>query len=75
MDRRNNEPALCMNPQKKKKKKAIHITYRIKNERFVALGEYLPKKDEESDRGFIEGRKIRTKHRKWREKKKKQKNI
>ena len=62
-------------PQKKKKKKAIHITYRIKNERFVALGEYLPKKDEESDRGFIEGRKIRTKHRKWREKKRRQRNT
>ena len=70
MDRRNNEPALCMNPGKKKSN-----TYRVKNERFAAPGEYLPKKDEESDRGFIEGRKIRTKHRKWREKKKKQKNI
>ena len=70
MDRRNNEPALCMNPGKKKSN-----TYRVKNERFAAPGEYPPKKDEESDRGFIEGRKIRTKHRKWREKKKKQKNI
>ena len=47
----------------------------MKDERFAAPDEYLAKKDEESDRGFIEGRKIRTKHRKWREKKKKQKNI
>ena len=53
-----------MNPKKEKEKSN---TYRVKNER--ALGEYLPKKDEESDRGFIEGRKKRTKHRKWREKK------
>ena len=30
---------------------------RVKNERFAAPGEYLPKKDEESDRGFIEGEK------------------
>ena len=49
-----------MNPhsvwtQKKK------ITYRVKNERFAAPGEYLPKKDEESDRGFIEGEKKKDK--------------
>ena len=43
----------------------------MKNERFAAPDEYLAKKDEESDKGFIEGRKKRTKHRKWREKKKK----
>ena len=67
MDRRNNEPALYMNPGKKKKSN----TYRVKNEWFAAPGEYLPKKDEKSDRGFIEGEKKRTKHRKWREKKKK----
>ena len=50
-------------------------TYRVKNERFAAPGEYLPKKDEESDRGFIEGEKKRTKHRKWREKKRRQRNT
>ena len=42
-----------MNPKKEKEKEKSN-TYRVKNER--ALGEYLPKKDEESDRGFIEGR-------------------
>ena len=47
----------------------------MKNERFAALDEYLAKKDEETDKGFIEGRKKRTKHRKWREKKKKETEI
>ena len=41
----------------------------MKNERFAAPDEYLAKKDEEIDKGFIEGRKKRTKHRKWRKKK------
>ena len=36
-------------------------TYRVKNERFAAPGEYLPKIDEESDRGFIEGEKKKDK--------------
>ena len=56
MDRRNNEPALYMNEKKKKCN-----TYKVKNEQFAALSEYLPKKDEESNRGFIEGRKRKEK--------------
>ena len=47
----------------------------MKNERFAAPDEYLAKKDEEIDKGFIEGRKKRTKQRKWREKKKKKGDI
>ena len=36
-------------------------TYRVKNEWFAAPGEYPPKKDEESDRCFIEGEKKKDK--------------
>ena len=70
MDRRNNEPALYMNPGKKKSN-----TYRVKNERFAAPGEYLPKKDEESDRDFIEGEKKKDKAQKVERKKKGDKEI
>ena len=70
MDRRNNEPALCMNPGKKKSN-----TYRVKNERFAAPGEYLPKKMRKVIEVLLRGRKKRTKHRKWREKKKETKKY
>ena len=58
-----------------KKEKEKSNTYKVKNERFAAPDEYLAKKDEESDKGFIERRKKRTNHRKWREKKNKTKKY
>ena len=44
-----------------KKEKEKSNTYKVKNERFAAPDEYLAKKDEESDKGFIEGRKKKDK--------------
>ena len=46
-----------MNPYFVWTKKKKCNTYKVKNEQFADLGEYLPKKDEESNRDFIEGRK------------------